>query len=324
MRHQLETARRSWRAGDWMEARTGAQEVLSAAVVARNAHLEAGASLLLSQVLALQSSFAWGHRFARRARELFTREQDPDGLSDAMLTLSYLDSALGNENLAVRAAEDAAAGAHGIARRPAAGLNYRGVAAAWGGQYCSAHGVLDAACELAPEDAGSRAAVFQPLANAGFTEVLRCAEMRMRGHRVDLSALSNLLARQWALVKEGAAGSLVSGSADPGLFLLEFASCFLASRTGDAEGADRHYLGCLRRIPRLPETNWMQALLWWARLERTLSAGEVLETTVSAARLVGAAEAGEHVPMKTLARRLAAEAQANLATAPSEYATWFA
>jgi len=141
---------------------------------------------------------------------------------------------------------------------------------------------------------------------------------------VDLSALSNLLARQWALVKDGAAGSLVGGSADPGLFLLEFASCFLASRTGDAEGADRHYLGCLRRIPRLPETNWMQALLWWARLERTLSAGEVLETTVSAARLVGAAEAGEHVPMKALARRLAAEAQASLATAPSEYATWFA
>lgn len=322
--HQLDKARQAWRAGDWMDARAGAQTALSAAVASRDAHLEAGASLLLAQVLTLQSSYAWARRFGSRARDLFARECDPGGLSDAILSLSFVDSALGHEAVAMRAAEDAAAGAHGMARRGAAGLNYRGVAALWSGHHRSARGMLEAACELAPEEAGSRAAVFHPLANAVFSEVLRCAQMRMQGHRVDLSELALLLERQRLLVQEGATGSLTGISADPGLFLLEFASCFLASRTGQSDRADQYYLACLQLAARLPKSSWMQGLLWWARLERTLAAGEAQEAAASAARLVAVAEGGEHEPMKALAGRLASEAQHYLARAPSEHATWFA
>jgi hypothetical protein len=324
MRHQLEVARQSWRAGNWAAARAGAQNALSAAVAARDPHLEARASLLLAQVLALQSSFGWARRFAARARDLFDRERDPLGLSDATLSLSFVDSALGHEELAVRAAADAAAGAKGMTRRGAAGLNYRGVAALWTGEFGNARSMLATACELAPDEARARGAVFQPLANAVFGEVLRSAEMRAQGHRVDLSELARQLGRLRALVEQGTPGALVDSSADPGLFLLEFTSCFLASRTGQAAEADMHYLGCLQRATRLPESSWMQALLWWARLERTLAAGEAAETAVSAARLVAVAEAGEHAPMKALARRLAAEAKDYLDEAPSECATWFA
>lgn len=324
MRHQFDVARQSWQAGDWADARTGAQAALAAAVASRDAHLEAGASLLLAQVLTLQSNFAWARRFGARARDLFDREGDPAGLADAMLSLSFVDSALGHENLAVRAAEDAAAGANGMARRGAAGLNYRGVAAFWSGRHGDARGMLEAACELALDDAGSRAAIFHPLSNAVFSEVLRCAHMRMQGHRVDLSELALLVTKLRALVKAGFTGSLIGGSADPGLFLLEFASCFLASRTGHEARADECYLACLQRAVRLPESSWLQSLLWWARLERTLAAGEAEEAAVSAARLVAVAEGGEHAPMKGLARSLASETQVYLARAPSACATWFA
>jgi hypothetical protein len=323
MRHQLDTARQSWMRGDWMDARDGAQKVLAAAVACRDPHLEGSASLLLAQVLTLQSRFGWARRFGERARELFASESDPRGLSESMLSLSYVDSALGQEELAIRGAEAVMAGADGIARRGAAGLNYRAVAASWSGQHGTARGMLDGACELAPDEAGCRSAVFHPLANAIFTEVLRCARMRMAGHRVDLSELARLLAREWELVKAGATGSLAEISADPGLFLLEFASCFLATRIGDAARADQHYLGCLERASRLPPTSWMHALLWWARLERTLAAGETKEIAASAARLVAAAGAGEHEPLKALARSLAAEAREYLARAQREPASWF-
>ena len=323
MRHQLETARQSWMRGEWMDARDGAQKALTAAVACRDPHLEGRASLLLAQVLTLQSRFGWARRFGERARHLFENESDPRGLSEAMLSLSYVDSALGQEDLAVRGAEAVVAGTDGIARRGAAGLNYRGVAASWGGQYGTARGMLDAACELAPDEAGCRSAVFHPLANAIFTEVLRCARMRMAGHRVDLSELARLVAREWELVKAGATGSLAEISADPGLFLLEFASCFLATRTGDAARADQHYLGCLERAARLPPTSWMHALVWWARLERSLAAGDAKEIGVSAARLASAARASEHAPLKALARSLAAEAREYLARAPREAVSWF-
>lgn len=323
MRHQLDAARHSWMRGDWRQARAGAQKTLAAAVAGREPHVEAGASLLLAQVLTLQSRYAWARRFGTRARDLFAGEHDPRGLSESMLSLSYLDSAIGQHDVAIREAEAVVAGAHGIARRTAAGLNYRGVAASWGGDHVTARRLFDTACELAPDEAGCRSAVFHPLANAIFTEVLRCARMRMQGHRVDLSGLARLLERQWDLVRAGATGSLAEVSADPGLFLLEFASCFLATRTGDAARADQHYLGCLQRAARLPPDSWMHALVWWARLERTLAAGEAPEIARSAAQLVGLAERSEHVPLKALARSLAAEAKEHLARAPSEYATWF-
>jgi hypothetical protein len=324
MRHQLEVARAAWSAGDWLDAGERAKRTLAAAVASRDSHLEAEACALLAGVLTLESRFSWARSFATRARGLFEKHHDGAGMAASLLALSYVESAIGNDELSVRAAEDTIAGVDGVQRRGAAGLNYRGVAAFWAGDFGTARGVLDAACQLTREETGSGAAVFHPLANAIFTEVLRCAQMRMQGHRVDFSELLRLLADQERLVKAGATATLTGISAEPGLLLYDFASCFAASRTGDAARADRHYLSCLRRASRLPEGAWMRGLAWWARLERTTAAGEVQETNASVRRLMEAAGAGEHVPMKNLAARLAAEALASVQRAASPEATWFA
>lgn len=314
IRHELGVARDSWSAGNWLDTGERAKKTLAAAVTARDSHSEAQACLLLAGVLTVESRFAWARKFATRAQALFSSHDDATGWADSTLALSYVDGALGDDLLAARAAEEALAGANQLHRRGAAGLNYRGVAAFWAGDYGTARGVLDAACQLTREETGSSASVFHPLSNAVFTEVLRCAHGSMARHRVDFSELARLLCEQDKLLKAGATGSLIGFSADPGLLLYEFASCFAASRTGDAALADRHYLACLQRAARLPGSSWMWALVWWARLERTMAAGTAKEAAASVQRLLETAAAGEHVPMKRLAGRLAAELSASLRT----------
>ncbi|HET8746574.1 MAG TPA: hypothetical protein VFM98_13285 [Ramlibacter sp.] len=309
IRHELHAARDAWSAGDWLGTGERAKKTLAAAVTARDSHGEAQACLLLASVLSLESRFAWARTFATRAQALFAKHHDATGFTDSMLALSYVDGALGDDVLSAQAAEQALAGAGRVPARGAAGLNYRGVAACWAGDYGTARGVLDAACHLAREETGSQAAAFHPLSNAVFTEVLRCATGRMARHRVDFSELGRLLYEQEQMLRAGAIGTLTGGSPDPALLLYEFASCFAASRTGDAGLADRHYLACLERAARLPGTSWMWSLVWWARLERTLAAGTVHDAAASVQRLVATAAAGEHAPMKKLAARLAAEAQ---------------
>lgn len=312
----------AWRAGQWRPVGEHAKRALAGAVACRDRHHEARASLLLAQVLTLESRFQWAHRFASRARQLFAEDHDTAALFDSSLALSYVESALGRQEQAMRIAADAITGA-GLSSRGAAGLNYRGIAAFWNSDYGTARRVLRAACELAPEHAGGRAGLFQPLTNAVCNEVLRCAHARIAGHRTDLSELEALVARAWELVNDGAIGSVATSFTGAGLLLLEFASCFLATRSGETEKADRHYLACLTRAAQLPAGSWMHGLVWWARLERTLATGDASQVHASLEGLTRAAAAGEHAPMKQLAERLCAEAQSHLARLPSPAATWF-
>jgi hypothetical protein len=304
---ELEDAKHAWMRGEWPQARTAAQRVLGEAAIGRDRRLEAGASLLLAQVLSLESRFTWARKFAARAKLLYSAIAAPEGVAEAMLATSGIESALGNDELAVAAAQAAIDGLNGAARRPAAGLHCLGLAALWTCEYGKARDLFAQARGLATQD-GS--AAFQSLAHSLLAEVLRCMELRAGGHRPDFADLDALVDEGWRLVKTAAAGPLDGGPA--GLLLLEFASCFLTSRSGRLTDANEHYVGCLQQAAQLPASSWLHVLVWWARLERTLAGGETGEAALSVASMVAAADAGEHLPLKELAQILGVRANRHL------------
>ena len=277
-----------------------------AASQARDRHLEASASLLLAQVLTLESRFEWAQRFANRANLLFQDLSEPVESCEALLSLSYAQSALGRDEAALEAASDAVSCAFQGSPLSAAALNYVGVVSFWRREYGMARDVLDAACESAPEQGKHRSAAFQPLVNAAFTELLRCADLRMQGRRADASDLVMLVAKARELEKRDATESLSHAASFAGLFLLEFESFYAAHLAGDASRADSHYLSCLKRSSRLPESSWMQGLVRWAQLERTVVCADASQVAASALALAGSYQGSEHVHMKNLARRLSA------------------
>jgi hypothetical protein len=197
-------------------------------------------------------------------------------------------------------------------RRPTAALDCMGLAALWSGEYGRARGLFDEARRHAAQEPGEHPSGFQPLAHGMLAEVLQCMELQARGERPDFADLDVLVEEGWRLVKSAEAAPLAGGCDGPGVFLLEFASCFLTSRASRLADANEHYVGCLEQAARLPSTSWMHALVWWARLERTLAAGATGEAALSVASMVAAADAGEHVPMKELAHLLGSRANRHL------------
>ncbi len=320
---ELAAARQAWFEGDWQETRHCAQRALAAAAAQHDRGQEASASLLLVQALTLESHFDWARRFAQNAQQLFRAAGDEAGALEALLALSHAESALGRDEEALRAASEAVSGSRHLPLLHAAALNAVGVASLWAGDYGTARGALDAACEMARKPAGPRDASFQPLVNAAFAEALRGVDQRLRGHAVDVAELEGLLARGRQLKAVGATAGLVQGTPAAGLMLLEFAGFQGAHLVGDTARADGHYLACLGRAARLPEASWMRSLVWWARLERAMAARNPDEVLESAQALAHVSQAGEHEPMKQLALRLCAHAQEWLRNAPSFSATWF-
>lgn len=306
VRHELVRAREAWSAGDWMAARDRSQKALVGASGARERHLEASASLLLAQALILESRFDWAQRFASRAKLMFQKLSEPAGSCEALLNLSYAESALGRDEVALRAASEAVAFSQQVQHLSAAGLNYVGVVSFWRGDYGTARGVLDAACAYAPAQGAHRAVAFQPLVNAAFTELLRCANLRMQGHGADISDLASLVAKARDLQERGATASLSQAASSAGLFLLEFESFYVANLSGDSSRADSSLLACLKRSTGLPQSSWMHGLVQWARFERARSIADGTEVAASAQALARSYQASEHVPMKNLVRRLCA------------------
>lgn len=301
-KHELQQARQAWSAGNWTRTRGCAQRALAGAAAAHDRHLDASASLLLAQVLTLESRFDWAQRFASRASGLFRALSTQSDSIEALLILSYIHSARGHEDLAVRATAEAGRFSGDVEHLGGAALNYSGVAAFWRRDHGTARAVLDAACQLAPQYG---AASFQPLVNAAFSELLRCADMRMRGHRTDVSDLLGLVARARQVEQWGATESLSSAAASTaGLFLLEFESFYAANLTGNTARADGFYLACLKRAVTLPSGSWMQGLVLWAQLERARAASDLRGARRCANAMVRTYTAGEHAPMRELALRL--------------------
>lgn len=307
VQHELTSAREALSQGDCEAVRTAAGRGLLAAVTRRDPHSQAIACLMLAQALTLESQMQWAHRFATKAKVLFSEVEDAAGVSDSLLTLSYVDSSRGRNDQALSAAGDAIAGARGIDRRQAAGWNYYGVASFWTRNYGRARRVLEVSSQFALEETGSVAATFHPLVNACFAEVLRAHDSQRKGELFDGFELERCVAQSWELVGQGMTGNLMKREADPGMFLLEFESCFIASRTGRSDKADRHYLKCLERASTLPRSSWMHALVWWARIELAKATGEARQAAVAANAMVSLTNAGEHVPLQTLAKALRAD-----------------
>lgn len=320
----LAAARRAWSDGNWHDARHHAQQALAAAAAHHDRRREASASLLLVRSLALASQFDWARRFAQGALQLSREAGDEAGALEALLALSQVESALGHDKDALRAAAEAVSGARHLPLLHAAALGALGVASAWAGDHGTARAALGAAGEAARKQAGARDASFQPLVDAAFAEALRGVDQRLQGLAVDASELESLLARARQAKAVGAdAGPVQAVPRDGLLLLLAFAEFQGADRTSDAAPDDGHYLACLGCAARLPPGSWLRSLAWWARLERAMAHRNPDEALESAQALAHVSAAAGHEPMKRLAARVCTQAQEWLRDAPSFSATWF-
>lgn len=303
----LSTARDCLAVGETARGRRMAQAALSLPSCARDTHVQAAALCILSQACVLDSRFRLAYTLSSRARQLFRRHADPDGQADCLAILSYSAASLHKCEQASRAArEGVALRAHsGSPLVQSLGLNYSGVAAFWAGDFGSSSGVLDAAAWLVQGRSRSAVASFQPLVNRAFCEVLRVAQPEHNGWSLhEFSCLTHAISLAGATEKNGATGFLSKATADIGLLLLDFERCFLASRCGQVDEADEHYLHCLSRASRVPRSSWLHAIIWWGRLERAKARGRLGSAMASAASMRLAAMAGEHLQLASLAARM--------------------
>lgn len=307
-RQYLAAAQDALAVGETRKGRRMAHQVLVRCADAGDQAMEAEAALVLSQAYVLESRFRLAHAMSARAHKLFRRESNAQRLAEALAVHSYSASALGFDGPALQAACDSMSlrtdTASALAQ--ARGLNYMGLASSWTRDFATARSALEASIWFTRQ-ASDTATGFQPLVNLCFAEVLQVVECeRLRRHPADLAELERLVARARVMASSGQAGTFQKGTLDIGLLLLEFCSCFVASRLGRTVDADAHYLACLKRATRFPRTSWVHAVLWWARVERAVSYGDI-EASIGSLRAMGqAARAGEHAQLEALARTLEA------------------
>ena len=294
--------------GNTRKGRRMARHALARSVDFKDRSLEAEAALVLGHAYVLDSRLRLAHSMSSRAQKLFLEDSNPAGQAEALAILSYSASALGLDDEALQAAKDGMAlrAETGSALGQACGLNYLGVASFWSRDFGTARGVLEASIWFAGQ-ANDTAAGFQPLVNLCCSEILRVGEWERNGRQApDLSDLEHLVARARAMVDKGQATALSYQTSDIGFMLLDFSSFFVATRRGRALEADAFYLRCLERALRLPRTSWLQAVLWWARVERAVGLGDI-ETSIASLRAMGeCARAGEHAQLHALASALEA------------------
>lgn len=307
-RKYLLAAQEALGVGSTRKGRRMARQVLAGSESAGDRALQAEALLVLSRAYVLESRLKLAHETSARAHALFARESNAAGGAEALAIYSYSASALGLDGPALQAACDSmslrtdAASALAQAR----GLNYMGVASSWTRDFSTARNALEASIWFTRQ-ASDPAAGFQPLVNLCFAEVLQTVEHeRLHQQPADLAELERLLARARAMASSGQFAGFHKGALDIGLLVLEFCSCFVSSRLGRTVDADAHYLACLERAARFPRTSWVHAVLWWARLERAVSYGDIEASIASLHAMGQAAKAGEHVQLQVLARTLEA------------------
>ena len=302
----LAAAKEELRTGETRKGRRMARQVLGASVEAGDAPMEAGAALVLSQAYVLDSRFRLAHAMSSRAHQLFKQAGNLPGVAEALAIHSYCASALGLDSAALQAACDSmtmhADGASAQAR--ALGLNYMGVAASWTRDFATARSALEASIMFSRQ-AGDKGAALQPLINLCFTEVLQIVELeRLQQGPADLAELERLVAQARVMADSGQPSGLHRATLDIGLLLLDFSSCFVASRRGHTKQADAAYLACLEKASRFPRTSWVQAVLWWARVERAVCYGDI-EASIRSLHAMGeVAGAGEHAQLQALAKTL--------------------
>lgn len=301
----LAAAKDALSTGETRMGRRMARQVLAGSVRAADLAMEAEAALVLCQAHVLESRFRLAHEMSARAHKLFQQAGNTPGIAEALAIHSYSASALGFDGPALQAACDSMAmqsdGTSDLAK--ARGLNYMGVAASWTRDFPTARNALEASIWFSRQ-AGDSGAAFQPLINLCFTEVLHIVERERLRQPADLAELERQVAHARVMADSGQCSGFHRATLDIGLLLLDFGDCFIASRRGRTEGADAAYLACLEKASRFPRTSWVQAVLWWARVERAVCYGDI-EASVRSLHAMGkVAEAAEHAQLQALAKVL--------------------
>jgi hypothetical protein len=294
--------------GETRKGRRMALQVLAGSIDAGDAAMEAEAALVLSHAYVLESRFRLAHGMSSRAHKLFQQASNTRGVAEALAIHSYSASALGFDGPALQAACDSmslqADTASALAQ--ARGLNYMGLAASWTRDFATARSALEASIWFSRQ-ASQPGAAFQPLINLCFNEVLQIVERERLGRGpADMGELERLLAQARVMADSGQSSGFHRATLEIGLLLLEFGSCFIASRRGVTVDADAHYLACLERAARFPRTSWVQAVLWWARVERAVCYGDIEASIRSLHAMAEVAKAAEHAQLHGLAMTLEA------------------
>jgi len=310
----LAAAKEALCAGVTRKGRRMARQLLAGSVSASDEAMEAEAALVLSQAHVLDSRFRLAHEMSSRAHRLFQRTGNTPGIAEALAIHSYSASALGFDGPALQAACDSmtmrAEGTSPLAQ--ARGLNYMGLAASWTRDFATARNALEASIWFARQS-GVAGAAFQPLMNLCFNEVLQIVEReRLRQGPADLAELEQLVAQARVMADSGQCSSFHQATLDIGLLVLDFCACFVASRRGRTAEADAAYLACLEKALRFPRTSWVQAVLWWARVERAVCYGDIEASVRSLHAMAESARVGEHMQLQTLAATLEGSLRAPL------------
>lgn len=151
----------------------------------------------------------------------------------------------------------------------------------------------------------SAADAFQPSLHTCFAEALQVLEReRLHSQPADLTELERLLAQARENAPDGEATASQRATLDIGALLLDFASCFVACRRGRAKEADAFYLACLERATGFAPTSWVQAVLWWARVERAVCHGDIEASTSSLHAMGEVARAVGHAQLQAVAMTL--------------------
>lgn len=311
--HCLSLAREALTQGQPAKGHQLAQHALMRGVKARDARIEAEAFLVLGQAYLLESRLRLAHQVSARAHALFCRDSNMAGQADSLAIMSHAASMLGRNDEAVEAASDAIALCGRLAshRAYAFGYNYLGLACAWARNFPKASEALDASVWFAHHKADEAASSFHPWVNLCFSEVLQVVELERAGQPADLARLRSLVRHGQAMAKQGRTAMLKPGtSTDLGLILLDFASCFSASRAGLLEEAFEHFAACRDRTCSLPRAGWLQVIVWWARLELARAYGNVPLCIRSAHAMGVFARRGEHAQLQAMANALEADVMA--------------
>jgi hypothetical protein len=324
-RQYLLSAHDSLAIGETRRGRRMARQALARSMGARDVSLAGEAALVLSHAHVLDSRLSLAHDMSSRAFRLFRQDSNPVGQADALAIHSYSASALGFDSQALQAACDSMSlrTDAGSALAQSRGLNYLGLASCWSGDFGTTRGALEASMWFARQ-ANDAATSFHPLVNLCFAEVLQVVDSDRNGQASpDLSELVRLVGLARAMAQNGQCAGFHKPTLEIGLLLLDFCSCFVASRWGRTEEADAFYLECLQRAAPFPRNSWVHAVLWWARVERSVAYGDIDASIASLQAMGQHARAGEHAQLHALSLTLAATLRAPLNQADSEHMALF-
>jgi hypothetical protein len=272
-------------------------------------HLQGQSLLLMARMDVLDSRLVRAHRLSKLAVQAFHQVGDDVQEAAALTTLGYAASALQQDDAALLAGERACSLANetGNLLHLADGLNYLGLAQMWADQHTAAMHSFEAAVWHAT-DVDRTAAAFQPLVNA-------CIAAVLRHHRAvhvdaqfetDLTPLLAITTKCLAFRSGGAIATLNKGTTGSGLMaLLEFALAYAAAQRGHIECALAHIKACRDSVSTWSSNTWLNALVWWGRVEIALVLGDLEQAQQCAWAMQSTARAGQQQPLRTIAARLA-------------------